>query len=399
MSANKHAVNQAAINEGALSLITATALLAASATATVTATYVQTAGAVIPGVGTLEGGMLQQHAVEKVLTGNATGQALGGIFKTSGAIFDGDASIFAVGILPQPGGNLFAGADFSPTANFISPIAATPQGNASFTVDNAGVNFLLFAEMLYTAANGYEVEGGMTADPMIQLSGEAYYIHTAGWVEDATADITFTANEPRTIINEPQLFGGAEFTADITYKDLITATLEGTATAVMRAAQSFYANSDLSPTPAAMAADGLKRALPTAVFDSGDATFATVTARIKHLLNASMEPTVDFPTLLDSNVWLTQNAGYTAMPTTGSFATVDSVLSRRVEAEASADSTVYALSYTWTIQQAESDFTSNASYFSAAAILGPDSDVIIRPAEVKDFVHPEELKEFIRPLI
>lgn len=399
MSANNHAVNQAAINEGALSLITATAVLAGVATTNFDATYVHNSAATVAGNAVLEGGMIQQHAVEKVLTGTASGVNGGLVTKPGAATFDGDASIFALGILPQPGGNFFADASATFTGNFISPMAATPQGNATFTVSEAGTNFLRFAEMLHTADNDLYFEAFMTADPMIQLSGQSYYIHTAGWKEPATAEIDFAASEPKIVVQEWRPFGGAEFDVEITYKDRIAAAFNGTATGNVQASTVFYVSSDLSPSPAVFTSVALKRALPTATFDSGDATFASVTARTKQLLSADMQPTVTFPDVIDDDMFIAQNGGYIDIFAPAQIQIEEPTVVRGVEADATADATIYALSYTWAVRQAETAMLADGIYFSAAAILGPDSDVILRPPEVKDFIHPEEQKEFIRPLI
>lgn len=401
MSANSNAVNEAAINAGALSLLAATALFVGTTSTSFEGTYVHKTQSAVTADASLEGNMIQRHSVAKTISGFATGTNTGLVSKPGAATFDGDASIFATGILPQPGGNFFADAEFTPTGRFISPMSATPIGTATMTVDNAGVNFLVQAEWAHQAKYNEYFEAFMTADPSILANGEVYYQHFVGWqrfpLNWGTAELDFLNNEPKLLAAPWNAFGGAEFDVEVNYVDRITNVLSGTATinalgsAVISATATVpTATGSFTPTPT-------KFSIASATFDSGDATFPAILARTRQLLNANMSAVCD--TEVVGAVTIVQNGGYVDFITTSISPTVEGLITRGVTSNLSAESTIYALSYVWATRQGESSMFANSTKFSAGAILGPDSDVFLRPEEIKDFIRPSEIKDFTRPLI
>lgn len=394
MSGNKHAVNSAAVNDGSLLLQTVAVTLVAACSIAADSTYVHVTTVEAPTTAGFEAGALQHHSADKLMYGVSSFSDNGGVTKFATAVASaGTAQITKSQVLPTGAGGFFdCDATIDATIHPKLHSYATPLATAAVeVVGNTWQN--KFVRGPYDIVDNQPTVDFIAA-PMVQLSGETTYTHAANTYAVPDAQFTFSVGGVSVFIGDWHPFGGVTVEAQASKTIRMNALVEADGTMTANINTHFIIDSESFPGDATISSPALRRALPTASLPM-DANFNPVFARIRHYVDTSL--TGDAVTTV-SNVLMTRSGGFLTLAGTAVVDEASLVLSRAT-ANMTGDATTSALSFKWRVRFAETDIVQPATFLLASAYIhGFDTDVITRPAEIKDFTHPAELKDFTRGL-
>jgi len=394
---NRTAVNETALNEGGQLTTFLAVTFAATALIAADATYDWRVDTNLLADAVISSSTNQNHAASGQPSGRATSTASGLVQKWLATDATANATVAAAYKPPDGSVSFGATGDFTADAFFVSPMESALPGTSTFTIDDAGIQYVLYGQAIFDGAgtpDNPETSSFFIADPSYLASGATDYIHYGGWDprQLATAEMTFTPGDVKIFSDNWIPFGGAVFDVVDNYVWRAYSDISSSALFTAHTVTTFYESVDMT----AMASVSSS---PSRVAYAGanlSALADVITPNLRGLYSAAATFSADGVSIVSPSPVIHADGGYVYFDTSAVLPPVVGSILIAASVDMLSSGTIQANPAVWTQHYDSPNLSADASVYAFASVWGFDITIFTRGAETKDFVRAADVKDFTK---